>query len=306
MTSTSTFPLPLCPLPFDLRFHQTRMPLPKSKRRHDEHREAEDHALLVGRHRERPILGTASAGSRSGLPAARASSPCSGRSRGCPGRPRARFDAKSLSPTTTTRVSASAPGSGASGVGGCRRSAGASAAALTRPRQWRPGPRLVALVDVSLRPARRVQRPSGRSPPSSAGSSRASSARRVRQRRLRPASPTVPAETRVMTRKFSVIGCGTGMATGTDASGADELAEAAGVDDEVVADVGAPLVGERDRARRIGRDALVGRIDQEQQLAAALEERAQRVELRRQKVGLRARRPRPASRRPGPCPPARA
>ena len=74
--------------------------------------------------------------------------------------------------------------------------------------------------------------------------------------------------------------------------GADQLAHAAGVDDDVVADVDAPLLANAMQVVSGAAPALSGGSISSEQLAAACEVLAQRVDLRRQEVRRRARRPR--------------
>ncbi len=76
----------------------------------------------------------------------------------------------------------------------------------------------------------------------------------------------------VITPKFSVIGCGTGIATGTDASVPISWPRPLASMTMSLPTVDAPVVGERDEIGRIGRRALVGRIEQQRELAAALQE----------------------------------
>ena len=212
--------------------------------------------------RDRAVLAGPSAGSRSGLPAAPASSRCSGTARGCPGCPVARFAAKSLSPTTTMRDS----GFGASAsvdagaVGGGRRPTRRRRSRRDRP--CRPWP-----VSSSGRPV--ANRPLMSDSAQLCGLVSGTSARCGRRRRRRPASPIARAGRPSSRRSRSVIGCCTGIAMGTDASVPSSWPEAAGVDDDVLADVDAPVVREGDEVRRVGRRALVGRVEQQQHLAAA-------------------------------------
>ena len=88
---------------------------------------------------------------------------------------------------------------------------------------------------------------------------------------------------------------------------ADQLAHAADVDDDVVADVHAPFVRERDEVReRRGCRRLVRRIELEQQLALLAEVVLERRDLAGEEIGLRSRRRRRRPRRRARRPPARA
>jgi hypothetical protein len=68
---------------------------------------------------------------------------------------------------------------------------------------------------------------------------------------------------------------------------AEQLADAAGIHDDVRADVEAPLAQERVEQRRAGPRRVHRWIDQRQHLAAAGDVLVQRVDLRLQEVGLR-------------------
>ena len=61
--------------------------------------------------------------------------------------------------------------------------------------------------------------------------------------------------------------------------GADQPAHAAGVDDDVVADVDAPVVRQRDQVGQRRRVGLVRRVELEQQLAGLVEILLQRVDF---------------------------
>ncbi len=71
--------------------------------------------------------------------------------------------------------------------------------------------------------------------------------------------------------------------------GADQPAHAADVDDDVVADVDAPVVRERDQVGERRAVGLVRRIELEQQLARLVEILLQRVDFGREEVGSAAR-----------------
>ena len=128
------------------RIRVSPLPLPpphadavgEQQRRDDQRSSSQNDALaLICGQRDAAIVPDPSAGSRSGFPAARASWPCSGRDRGCPGcrarrstRSRCRRRRRRASPASARRR---------------RRRRGASAPAPRRPpRSTRPG--LVALV----------------------------------------------------------------------------------------------------------------------------------------------------------------
>ncbi len=69
--------------------------------------------------------------------------------------------------------------------------------------------------------------------------------------------------------------------------GADQPAHAADVDDDVVADVDAPVVRQRDQVGQRRAVGLVRRVELEQQLAGLVEILLQRVDFRREEVGPR-------------------
>ena len=120
-------------------------------------RQQHDPPLLVGRHRHAPVVRLASAGSRSGSPAAPASSRCSGRGRGCPGCPRTQFDGEvGVADDDDARLRASA----------CRRPRrrpaparlAPRARAPTRPPQSTTGPCLSPLASSRATSPAREQR----------------------------------------------------------------------------------------------------------------------------------------------------
>ena len=69
---------------------------------------------------------------------------------------------------------------------------------------------------------------------------------------------------------------------------AEHLADARGVDDDVVADLDAPVAGQRQQVGERRRARLVGRVEHHQQLAALGQVGLERVDLRREEVGARA------------------
>ena len=87
--------------------------------------------------------------------------------------------------------------------------------------------------------------------------------------------------------KRSVIGCG--VVLGRDRHrhvGAEQLTHPADVDDDVGADVDAPVFGQRDQVRQRRRLGAIRRIEQEQQLAPLGEVRLEHLDLGGEEVGL--------------------
>ena len=200
-----------------------------------------------------------------------------------PWMPRPPFAAKSESPITTTRVSgfgASSPGFGGVAGGGAATAADDRGAEDDRPLLVafrlveRDLPGREQALDVGLRPA-----PRARFDERLRGVAVHAAGHRRRRARQRKGGEDVEA---LGDRVRRIVGHHRHRRVG-----ADQAPHAAHVDDDVVADVDAPVVGERDQVRQRRAVRLVRRIELEQQLAGLVEILLERVDFRREEVVLR-------------------